>query len=218
MSKEKSPEIQAAAPVDLSVEPEIPQTVEEMNAEMKLIELRLKRAELAAAEAKLRNAELEQLERQANIEDLKERLDERKVKRADKVAKYRGNGINIAQERRNRDDVQKRCNHKKGGDGAKGVIGGKGSDPQYAVLKHEFANGDTWVRCLRCAKTWKPPIRADFKTQEGYDAAVERYEVAKNFDTRNQTSSSYCFQWGFNAEGKGGAEFFREVTRNVNLE
>jgi hypothetical protein len=127
--------------------------------------------------------------------------------------------MNLIQDRQNRNDTQKRCNHKKGGDGVRGVIGGKGDDVQYAVLKHTFCNGDTWIRCLRCGKTWKPPILVDYKTDEGYKAAQERYQIALDFTTRNQTSSSYCFQWGYNPEKtKGGDEFFREVTRNSTLE
>lgn len=88
------------------------------------------------------------------------------------------------------------CNHRKGG-----VIKGftselireglnKGTNDQYAVIKHQLMNGDWWIRCLRCGKTWTNPIRSKYKTNAEYEAAKDQYETAIDFETLNQSSSS----------------------------
>lgn len=187
------------------------QTPSEMDAEIKAAELALKRINL-------QNAELELELKKAQLQDAREQLDNRKVKREDKESKIRANGQNLKQDRLRKNANQGVCNHRKGGDGAAGVVGGKGTDAQYSVMKHVFANGDTWVRCLRCGKTWKPPLKKRFKSDEAYKAALASYNEAVNFPTRNHTSSSQQFQWGFNEQGQGGKEFYREVMENVNLE
>ena len=114
--------------------------------------------------------------------------------------------------------MQDKCSHRKGG---QVLVGNKlnskfhevGDDSQYAVLKHTFANGDTWVRCLRCGKTWKPPVKSDFKNnQEGYTSAMEVYKQALQFQTRNVPSKGIVFSYG-----EGGVELYRENTKNANL-
>ena len=173
---------------------------------------------------------LELQEKAASLIDLKERIAERGLKRESRESVYRGHGQNLAQDRRNKNIQQERCNHHKGGDGAKGIIGGEGHDVQYAVLKHRMANGDMWVRCLRCAKTWKPPVKSMYETREAYLVAKSEYELAAKFSTRNQTSSSKMFGWGHSEQGEsagikwepnaimGGEEFYREKMKSVTLE
>ena len=81
--------------------------------------------------------------------------------------------------------MQDKCSHRKGG---QVLVGNKlnskfhevGDDSQYAVLKHTFANGDTWVTCLRCNKKWKP--------------GSEGYEEALKFPTRNVPSTAIQFR------------------------
>ena len=90
-------------------------------------------------------------------------------------------------------------------------MGGQGDDTQYAVLKHTFANGDMWVRCLRCGKTWKPPVRELFALEEEYLKAIVAYETAINFQTRNVPSASVQFRFSDN-----GA-YYRQVTANTTL-
>ena len=173
--------------------------------------------ELQRAELELRRLEL--LERKANLQDVQERLEERELKRTNRRQVFLGRGQNLIQDRAKKDGLQKGCNHRKGGDGARGVVGGEGTDPQYAVIKHRMANGDVWVRCLRCGKTWKPPVKSMHKTEASYNAAMERYEVAAAFPTRNHTSSSQQFEWGYNeATKEGGKEFYREKMKSVTLE
>ena len=165
-------------------------------------------------DTKLKNLEIRKAE--AELQDLEERLAERELKRELKRQQSKVNGQTLKQLNENDSAVQTRCNHKKGGQGADGVIGGQGDDPQYAVLKHRMVNGDVWVRCLRCGKTWKPPVKSDFTKDgkfdaAGYEAATRVYAEAVAFGTRNQTSGSIPFQFS------DGGEHFREVTKNVNL-
>lgn len=195
-----------------------------LEAQTKLAEAEAQIAAMnaAAAEADLKIKSLELQEREINIQDLQERLHDRKLKKQSQAAVFLGHGQNLKQDNINRDLKQKACNHRKGGDGAAGVVGGKGdNNSQYCVAKHGMANGDIWVRCLRCGKTWKPPLKSDYKTVEAYEAAKERYTIALDFPTRNHTSSSQQFQWGIviGADGKqeGGPEYYRERMRNVTL-
>jgi hypothetical protein len=109
----------------------------------------------------------------------------------------------------NRELVQSRCNHRKGGNGAAGVVGGQGDDTQYAVLKHKMSNSDWWIRCLRCGKWWTPPIEEDYATVEGFKGAQAEYRTALEFPTRNIGSTSVPFQWG------DGGKFFREQLRHT---
>lgn len=179
------------------VKPEAVSKVDAMNEELKAIELE--------------SAKLELQLKQANLVDMQERLQERELKRANVRQEAYTKGSTLAALASNKATNQKRCNHKKGGNGAHGVVGGQGDDSQYAVLKHTFANGDTWVKCLRCHKTWKPPVASDYKSKEGFEAAQEVYTVALGFMTRNSPSSGVQFRYS-----DGGAHY-RENTKQVQL-
>jgi hypothetical protein len=173
------------------------QSPAEIEAEIKALELESKR--LAVMEQKL------------NLEDIQQRLDERQLKRETIRSTSLTNGATLKQLAQNELAVQKRCNHKKGGNGVAGIIGGQGDSPDYAVIKHTFCNGDMWVRCQRCGKTWKPPLLSQYKTVEEYNAASAQYETAKEFQTKNTSSSSTQFRFSDN-----GA-YYREVTKDSNL-
>ena len=167
--------------------------------------------ELESKKAELETKKLEILVQQANLQDIQERLAERELAREQKRQKSLSNGLILKQNAAAETAHQRKCNHRKGGNGAAGVVGGQGDDTQYAVLKHTFANGDMWVRCLRCGKTWKPPIEEAFKTEAEFLAAVVVYETAKNFQTRNVTSGSCQFRFS------DGGKHYREVTQNSTL-
>lgn len=168
------------------------------------LDLDIKKAELAAKQLELK-------ERTANLQDVEERLAERELKRENKRQRSLTNGQTLKQLAQNDNAAQKRCNHRKGGNGAQGVVAGQGDDSQYAVLKHTFANGDMWVRCLRCGKTWKPPVKEDFDSEAQFLKAVVEYETAVNFQTRNVPSGSVTFRFSDN-----GA-YYREVTKSTTL-
>lgn len=173
-----------------------PQTVAEMELEIKKLELEAK--------------QLEVKERKANVQDLEERLAERELKRVDKQQKSKINGASLKSIASDTLAAQTRCNHRKGGNGAQGVVAGQGDDAQYSVLKHAFSNGDVWVRCLRCGKTWKPPIE-NRHTKEKYIQLFSEYQAALNFQTRNSTSGSVAFKFS-----DGGA-FYREQMEHTTL-
>jgi hypothetical protein len=159
-------------------------------------------------ELQLKKAELEVL-------DLEETIAEREMKRSAKRDRSTGYGAVLKQNARQENAVQDRCNHRKGGNGADGIIGGQGDDPQYAVLKHRMPNGDVWIRCLRCAKSWKPPVKSQFTfdgkfNEEGYNAAFKVYQDALAYPSRNQMSGSIVF-------GFSDGEYYREVTKSTNL-
>jgi hypothetical protein len=157
------------------------------------------------------NAELEIKLKRANIQDLEESLAERELKRETKRQRSLTNGQTLLQLEANDKQRQKRCNHKKGGNGVAGVMSGQGDSPNYAIIRHTFANGDTWARCQRCGKTWKPPIRKRCKSQEEYDSLYALYELALQYPTTNIPSSSYVFKYSDNGE------FYREATEFTTL-
>ncbi len=177
--------------------------------ELERAQLELVQLEIEAKKAAIDNAKLEKQEKEANIQDLTERLAERQMKREDRSQKSRTNGDTIRIENEIKANKQRQCNHRKGGDGQNAYVNGQGNSPQYAVMKHKVCNGDFWIRCMRCGKCWKPPIEEDYARREDYlDAKVE-YTTALNFSTLNVASTSYTFQFS------DGGKRFRELMRPV---
>lgn len=75
--------------------------------------------------------------------------------------------------------AQHHCNHRKGGNATNyGKV--NGDDWQYAFIKHTYPWGDTWVRCIRCGRTWKP--------------ADPDYDWAMRAPTNNRPSTSTQFR------------------------
>lgn len=182
--------------------------------ETKEVKLTLRQQQQADMELEMQKLLLE--EKRLSVLDLKERVDERKMKRDTKDDRSRSNGNVLRQNAAVNALVQAQCNHKKGGNGAEGIIQGRGDDPQYAVLKHRFGNGDIWVRCLRCGKTWKPVLEEDHTVEgvfnkEAFAAAVNDYNAAVSFQTRNVMSGSIPYQFS------DGGKHFRQVMKNTDL-
>lgn len=180
-----------------AVRPVVKQTVAEMDAELKSLEL-------AAAR-------LSVMEKEANLQDVRERLAEREMLRENRRMKHYTNGQTLRQTNAADLAKEKRCNHRKGGQGMAGLVGGQGDDSQMAVFRHMFANGDIWGRCQRCGMTWKPPMRESFDTEVGYLEAEAKYQAMLNFQTRNIMSTGYVFRFS------DGGKYYREVTANSNL-
>lgn len=131
------------------------------------------------------------------------------------TAKMQGNVLDA--EDRARATYQSKCTHKKGGfwrPRDKGVVYTQGSGSQYAVIKHQHINGDFWIRCLRCGRTWKPPIRADYRNEREFYRAIEEYEAAKNFETNNSTSTSIQCSFRLNGSYDAGLEYIRKQLAN----
>lgn len=185
----------------------------------------------AEIEAEIKQLELEEKrlsveEKRANLQDVKERLEERQMKRDSLKDRSRTNAMTLEQNARRQKAGEDGCTHRKGGNGLGDYLGGKGQEPQFAVIKHRMLTGDIWVRCMRCGKTWKPPIRKNFYfnaegklvapkdgrfDQTKFDAAVHDYREAVNFQTKNSTSSSYIFGY------TDGGEYAREVLEPTTL-
>ncbi len=174
----------------------------------------------------LESARLEVLEKKANLQDVQERLAERELKRESIRERGRVNQRTLDQTAVIEKQRQATCTHRKGGNGLPDFLGGRGQDPQYAVIKHTMLNGDTWVRCMRCGKTWKPPVRRSFYfntvgertsmergtfSQHKYDAAMVEWREAVHFQTKNSTSSSYMFRFS------DGGEYSREILEATTL-
>lgn len=200
------------------------------------------RADAEASKIQVEQSELQAQERKLNVEDLRGRIEERKLKDMGRVDRFKDHGKALEQTRKAEETQQSKCTHRKGGNGLEGYIAGQGQKPEFAVMKHLFANGDMWIRCLRCGKTWKPPVRSQFYfgengkpmaeykggkfDQSRYDTAFLEYKAACAFPTNNSTSSSALF--GFNGEAQienpdgtvtriNQGEWYREVTKDVSL-
>jgi hypothetical protein len=169
--------------------------------EIAAIELSIKRAQLA-------DLELQKQERQLSIEEKRGTIADRVTKQKQKVMDREQQGKVFAAQKREDEARQGSCTHKKGGVVSQRnlqVLSTGGNSPQYAVIKHQMINGDFWVRCLRCGKTWLPPVKDNYFfnakgkvvapvdgvfSQEKFDAAVAAYRVAVAFETNNTASGS----------------------------
>lgn len=170
------------------------------------VELEFRRQQLAkqaAHEEKMRQIAIEKEElllelAKEDLQDKKEARSERANKLENRASNYktRGEAINANNNKTAQD--QRRCNHRKGGQGLQGVVGGRGDSTYYAVIKHTFCHNDTWVCCLRCGRTWKPPLERSFKSKDEYYVAVAEYKMALDFPTLNAPSSSSQFQFSDN--------------------
>ena len=170
--------------------------------EIALIELQIKKAQLA-------DIELQKRERELNLEDLRSRLGDRETKAKQRKQDREQQGRTFAQQRAAQEAKQKVCTHRKGGvimQRDMSVLSTGGNSNQYAVIKHQMINGDMWVLCLRCGKIWVPPVKDNFYFKEGrvrnvapkdgkfslerFDKATQEYRDAVQFSTGNSPSAS----------------------------
>lgn len=191
--------------------------------------------EMASLDLEIKKLELE--EKKANLQDVQERLAERQIGRDAKRQNAVTNGITMNQTQARDRQFQSQCNHKKGSMGHQGYTTGQGVSDQFAVMKHVMMNGDMWIRCMRCGKTWKPPVEENFyfdgagkqvppkadhigslskpanatfdKTK--FDAALAEYKGAVEFNTRNSPSKSAIWQFS------DGGKLFRDIMNSVTL-
>ena len=152
---------------------------------------------------------------QGIIELLSRGLGRRLTEQEIETAKIQGNVLDA--EDRARATFQSKCNHKKGGiwtrkDGK--LTFRSACSNQYSVMKHQHMNGDIWVRCLRCGRQWKPPIRADFRDERFFYRALEEYETAVNFETNNTMSTSVQCSFILNGSRDAGHEYVRKQLAN----
>src|SRR5271157_3385060 len=135
--------------------------------------------QLEIAKKTLEALELEQKERTYHIQDLQATISERDIKEKQRKENREAQGKTFAQEEATDLYRWSVCTHKKGGTASQRdmrCISTGGNSAQYAVIKHQMINGDLWVRCLRCGKTWCPPVEAMFY----FDAKGKQVAVAED--------------------------------------
>jgi len=206
--------------------------IKQIELQEKLLSLELKKADL---EAKL----LEKQEREYHIKDLKARLADRDISEKQLKEDREQQGRTFAQQDATDAYRYKICTHKKGGivtPRDMRVLTTGGNNIQYAIMKHQMINGDIWVRCLRCGKTWAPPVEKNFffdakgknvAPQDGqfdhnrFERAREEYIRATMFETNNSMSGSVqCRFSTFDTEsGKmvDAADKYRESIASTTL-
>ena len=200
--------------------------------EIAAIELSIKKAQLA-------DLELQKRERELNLEDLRGRLGDRETKAKQKKMDREQQGRTFQQQKASDDAKQNVCTHKKGGVVSQRdmhVLHTGGNGLQFAVIKHQMINGDFWVRCLRCGKTWLPPVKENyyfnakgkqvapvdgtFDEVKFKEADIE-YKKAVNFETNNSPSGSVqCrfSKWDAKSEQWVDAtRDYRVAVKNTNL-
>jgi hypothetical protein len=169
--------------------------------EIAAIELSIKRAQLADLELQKQERELSIQEKRGTIND---RLNKQKQKEMDREQ----SGRVFAAQKREDAAKQAACTHKKGGTVSQRnlqVLSTGGNSTQYAVIKHQMITGDFWVRCLRCGKTWLPPVEENFYfnekgkqvapkdgrfDKEKFEQTEKEYRQAVAFETNNSPSGS----------------------------
>lgn len=198
----------------------------------------IKQLQLANLRLEKEAKELELQERQYHIKDLKGRLADRDLAEMQEKQNRESQGRTFAQDEATDAYRWSVCTHRKGG-----IVSARdmralttgGSEDQYAVIKHQMINGDIWVRCNRCGRTWAPPVESNFYFRGGkavapvdgifsverFKAAQEDYQRAVQFPTRNTMSGSVqCRFQKFNLEtGKleDATVVYRESVKDTNL-
>lgn len=175
---------------------------------IKQLEIEAKQLELQIKKRQLESLELEQQEREYNIRDLKQRLAERDHKEKQLLEDRAAQGRAIAQQRTTDEYRFRICTHRKGGTVTPRdtrVLSTGGNKDQYAIVQHRMINGDLWIRCLRCGKTWAPPVEKNFFfnergvavapqdgtfSREKFEDAKKKYLEATYFNTNNTPSAS----------------------------
>lgn len=179
----------------------VDEQLKQIEVQERLLALELKKAEL---EAKL----LEKQEREYHIKDLKARIADRDIQEKQAQEDREQQGRTFAQQKATDEYRFRICTHRKGGNVSPRdmrVLTTGGNNAQRAVMKHQMINGDVWVRCLRCGKTWAPPVEKNFffdakgkqvaPVDGKFDAvkfekARAEYLEATMYETNNSTSGS----------------------------
>lgn len=184
-----------------------------IDEQIKLIELQEKQLSLQLKQAELDAKVLEKQEREYHIRDLRGRLADRDLEEKQALEDRAQQGRTFAQ----LDAIDKfnwaTCTHRKGGIVSQRdmrVLTTGGNKEQFAVIKHQMINGDIWVHCLRCKRTWNPPIESNYYFDENgrnvapvdgkfdgakFNKAAEDYMVAVQFPTNNSMSGSVICQF-----------------------
>jgi hypothetical protein len=134
--------------------------------------------EISALDAEMQSLELE-LKR--------EQVSEIKRKRANRLMELNTRINASKQEIAQREFLKSNCTHKKGGRGHGAVLGGMGTDSNYAVIHHILPSGRHMILCQRCGDEQYGP---DPLTGE---KATAKYQEFRRFQTDNTASGSTLF-------------------------
>jgi hypothetical protein len=217
-----------------------------INDESAYLQKQLIEMQLEIAKAQLEELKLTKTEKSLHIQELRSTIADRETKQRQAQMDRESQGRTFAQSAAADRQRQAMCTHKKGGIvSARNIqalqTGGNGA--QYAVIKHQMINGDMWVRCQRCAKTWSPPLKINFffrpdergvliavAPQDGtfnqglFDQAVREYDEAKRFNTNNTPSASVQCRFSKWVKGADGQWFeadasddYRQTLASTNL-
>ena len=191
--------------------------------------------QLSLIQTQLENAKAEKVEREAraeehklNLLDVKQRVEKRAIEAQQRQENRTQMGRTFAQDAATEFARQEVCTHKKGGivtprDMA--VLTTGGDSQQAAVIKHRMIDGNLWIRCMRCSKTWTPPQKNNFffdrkrtaadrsdkilrakkmpytgpevgiYDEVSFEVAVEEYKKACALQTQNKESGSVFCQF-----------------------
>src|ERR1035437_3816446 len=195
--------------------------------------------EISIKKAQLEDLELSKRERALSIKEKTGTIAQRETKELQKTMDREAQGRTFAQQKATDEARWGVCTHKKGGVVSQRnmqVLSTGGNSIQYAVLKHQMINGDMWVRCLRCGRTWLPPVKGNFyfnakgkqvAPKDGtydevkFNETMLAYKRAVNFETNNSPSGSVqCrfSKWDEKSEQwVDAAQDYRVAVKNSNL-
>lgn len=207
--------------------------------QIKAAELKAKLMEVELKAQELEAKQLEIQERTYHIQDLKQKLADRAIKEKQYKEDRETQGRVISQQEATDKYRFSICTHRKGGTASSRdvrVLSAGGNSNQYAVIKHQMINGDIWVRCLRCGKTWAPPVERNFffnekglnvAPQDGtfdqakFAAASQDYLRATMFETNNSMSTSVQCRFSTVDPSTGkvvdAAEIYRDNIASTSL-
>jgi hypothetical protein len=130
--------------------------------------------------------------KQIELEEAKFRLEEYKIRSAERQRKLDDNTRRAKQiatdeqmTRERYESMQRYCKHRKGGKDFQGFL--NGSSNEYAVIHHLGSLGEEGVYCQRCPAKWVPG-----DTAQSHPTGIS-YEEAVRWPTDNSTSSSVTF-------------------------
>jgi hypothetical protein len=205
--------------------------------ELIALELEARRLEVELKKQQMEGLKLEQEERKYHIKDLKASISERDSKELQKKEDRESQGRTMKNIELQEKLQQKLCTHGKGGTVSTRdmrVLKTGGDDNKKAIIKHQMINGDIWILCLRCAKTWKPPVKRDFFFDIKGNAVAEKdgvfdaakfqqanfeYHQALSMPTSNSMSTSVqCRFTRFEGETASDAtEWYRDLVGASSL-
>lgn len=211
-----------------------------IDEQIKLAELQARQLDLQLKQEELVAKKLEIQERLANIDESKKRKESRELEQKQFEADLRQKAKVFGQAKKTDELRQSVCSHRKGGMASPRdmrVLHEGGDSEKRSIIRHRMINGDMWVRCTRCGKTWAPPVKKNFyfdanghnvaQTDGVFDQGKfndcykEWQEAAVKFSTNTTPSSSVVVtfhKWNdVTRTWEDGNDAYRESVASTNL-